>query len=216
MRRVRDPAIRKTPAAYKPFAWPVDHTLPLPVPTIELRRGVRRSERALALPSLDELSALLWHTARTQEVIPATTGFALERRPAPSAGAIHPIHILVEWPGPACWARYESAAHHLEYLPDHLGLSALRAAAEAFASGSHGALMLFVAEPGLTEAKYHHADSLVWRDAGVLQGVLTSVASTLGLGTCLLGLSGDTVVADLGKKGQLVGVGTALAGSLPR
>jgi hypothetical protein len=70
-------------------------------------------------------------------------------------------------------------------------------------------VLAFVAEPGRTAAKYEDSDSLVWRDAGVLQGMLCAVAPAVGLEVCLLGPTGDEWVSRLAGEGQLRGVGLA-------
>lgn len=73
--------------------------------------------------------------------------------------------------------------------------------------------MLFAAEFGKTAAKYRYPESLVWRDAGVLQGALTLTATALGMSFCLLGITGNPWIGDLADQGQLMGVGAAIFGS---
>jgi len=54
----------------------------------------RKSQRSFKLVSIDHLSHLLWLTNRVKDCIDSTMGFPITLRPVPSAGAIHPIHIL--------------------------------------------------------------------------------------------------------------------------
>jgi hypothetical protein len=73
--------------------------------------------------------------------------------------------------------------------------------------------MLFAAEPNLTFAKYNEACSLIWRDAGVLQGILSLAAEDLGLNFCLVGVTGEPWVSGLIEQNTLVGVGAAYVGA---
>jgi len=159
------------------------------------------------------VGTLLWHTARCQESIPGPKGLRLEHRPVPSAGALHPIHVLLEVPGRPCWARYDPHAHALSVLPDDWPLSQLRTSATRLLDQPASTLLAFVAEPGLTSAKYFCPESLIWRDAGVLQGAICMIAPQAGLGACLLGFNGNGAFESLGQQGQLVGVGTAMVGA---
>lgn len=212
----RDPRPRDVPLAYTPFRWRVADVIrlepgaaPHPVDLAELLSN-RRSHRAGGPPTLEALGALLWQVARTLGTSPSPYGFELEQRPVPSAGAIHPIHVLVQEPGREDWARYDGRRHRLERLADDRGcLAGLSQHAYQAAGTGVGALMAFVAESGRTNAKYEDSDSLVWRDAGVLQGALCTVAPAVGLQVCLLGPTGDAWVSGLAEQGQLRGVGLA-------
>src|SRR5690606_23954914 len=54
----------------------------------------RRSSRRFGALSQDDLAALLWYAAKTQESA-APGGVRWEHRAAPSAGGRHPIDIIV-------------------------------------------------------------------------------------------------------------------------
>ncbi|SEM10533.1 hypothetical protein SAMN05518845_11692 [Variovorax sp. YR750] len=73
-------------------------------------------------------------------------------------------------------------------------------------------LLLLVAEPGKTAAKYFNSESLVWRDAGVLLGYLSLAAEALGLAFVPLGITGDPWAGKLVDESGLAGVGAALVG----
>lgn len=210
------------PRSYTPFLWPQDAFEPLPVPAdkagpaIFQVLGERRSVRQFRPLDREALGALLWHSQRRQATAPSPLGFELERRPAPSGGAIHPIHTLVFEPRTGRWGRYDTARHGLQ------GLGMLGQAVDEFIDQARvvvpdpsATLIWFVAEPGKTAAKYENPDSLVWRDAGVLQGVMVTVAAGLGLGACLLGVTGQAWAEKLSDQGQLQGVGALWVGGRP-
>ncbi len=211
--RLPEPRVRATALPYNRLSWQVVSYEPLFAPgTLDITQE-RRTMRQFRAPTLPNLSTLLWHTARCQETLPSPPGFDLQRRPAPSGGAIHPIHLLIERPEFETWARYDPRAHRLEHLHDATALCGAREGAAEYVDPSEGILVLFAAEPGMTSAKYEDAASIVWRDAGVLQGLMTHLAPQAGLGCCLLGMTADRYVEPLGQKGQLIGVGVAILGA---
>lgn len=217
-----NPAPRSTPTSYTPLLWPTAASIALPVPVEDALADLattlqtRRTSRAFGPVPLAALGALLWHTARCQRTAASGLGFLLEQRPTPSAGAIHPIHLVLQLPGERAWCRYNARTHQLDVLPGASGvLSPLMVQCQDIVALGAGQLVLFVAEPGMTAAKYDYPESLVWRDAGVLQGVLSITAAALGLNLCLLGVTGDPWGAQLAQQGQLMGVGVAVLGSRP-
>jgi hypothetical protein len=208
-----------TPSPYEAFRWPVGAGIPMPRFEVELLGNMgtfdgRRSRRKFAPLSETALGALLWHTSRTQNSKRSPLGFDIEQRPAPSAGAIHPIHVLIFREQTKTWARYNPVLHSLEPL----GAAGERL--EPFVQECNsivpiesGDLLLYVAEPGKTSAKYAHSESLVWRDAGTLQGVMSVASEVLGLNFCLLGVTGEPWASSLDQKGKLRGVGAAILGA---
>jgi SagB-type dehydrogenase family enzyme len=214
--RMHDPQPRATPLLYLPFCWPVARlkalepgAAPLPVDLAKMLT-TRRSHGPGLTPTIESIGGLLWQVSRTISTAPSPYGFELERRPVPSAGALHPIHILLRSSEEGSWTRYDPRTHQLEYLVDEQGrLVGLAEHALEVAGATNGIVMAFVAEPGRTASKYKNSESLVWRDAGVLQGTLCAVAPALGLQLCLLGPSGDAWISRLTDKRQLRGAGLA-------
>lgn len=211
--RLPEPKVRAAPLPYNRLSWKEVSCEPLLAPANLDKTKERRTVREFRAPSPLSLSTLLWHTARCQETLPSPPGFDLQRRPAPSGGAIHPIHLLIERPELGTWAHYDPRVHRLAHLDDATALRGAREGAAGYVDPSEGLLVLFAAEPGLTSAKYEDAASIVWRDAGVLQGLMTYLAPQAGLGCCLLGMTADRYVAPLGQEGQLIGVGAAILGA---
>lgn len=170
----------------------------------------RRSHMDGAHPDLNSIGAVLWHVSRTLATAPSPYGFPMERRPVPSAGALHPVHIIVQLPQTSTWARYNPQLHCLDVLVDDAhALDGLLEHAQFVAENMPGAYLAFVGEPGRLSAKYENHESLLWRDAGVLQGNICLAAQAHNLGACLLGVTGQEWVSRLAKQGQLVGVGLA-------
>jgi hypothetical protein len=211
------PRPRDLPETYHPVSWAFDQLTPLGATDHDLKLsvgsalGCRRSSRYLGSMPPSKLAALLGAVSRVHDRRETAFGFPIERRPTPSAGAIHPIHIVVSGPGTP-WSRYDAASHSLYRLSNGHLLEPLHPACAELIEAPEAWILLFVAEPGLTAAKYAFAQSLVWRDAGVLQGTLAIAAEALDIGYCLLGITGEPWASGLANQHELVGVGVALAG----
>lgn len=211
-----DPYPKLRASNYVPVVWPISESVvlepgaaPLVTDLATLWAG-RRSHVDGFLPDLGVVGAMLWHVSRTLATAPSPYGFPLERRPIPSAGALHPVHILLQLPGTSKWAKYNPQQHCLDIVIDSASiLGRLYEQASAIAENKPGVYMAFVGEPGRLSAKYENHESLLWRDAGVLQGNVCLAAEAHGLGICLLGLTGHEWVRQLAEHGELVGVGLA-------
>lgn len=142
-------------------------------------------------------------------------------RPIPSAGARHPLIPLllidnVDQLPPGLW-RYDPDGHQLLLvrLPEN-GLDdewTMLCAAGEFATRPP-AVVVLAARFDATLARYPEGASLVWRDAGVALGSLHLAATSLGLGSCILGTAGvltDEDLAACGIAGTLAGDVGALA-----
>jgi SagB-type dehydrogenase family enzyme len=215
-----NPTPRTELKSYRPFIWPVGEINYLSAPTNLPNQpfceviSARRTRRAFGQVDNKELATLLWLTCRGQEWGDTTLGFPLTKRPAPSAGAIHPIHVLVNTSGDNRWWRYIADDHALADInAGMLDANEIRRALEDVLAPSQGTIILFVAEPGKTFAKYDDGCSLVWRDAGVLLGCMALTAESLNLNFCPLGITGEPWASQLDQQGSLIGVGMALLGS---
>jgi hypothetical protein len=202
---------------YTPFTWHADETIDLPInerlPQTSLVDLInrRRSHRQFGKLSLEDIGSFLWLTSRQDNVGDIGLGFNISQRPCPSAGAIHPIHILLSDVINDCWQRYDPVMNRLERVSIPCR-SAILDASKAVPV-EDGLLFALVAEPGKTAAKYADPDSLIWRDAGVILGYFALAAELLELNFCPLGMTGDQWVMPLDKQGRLRGVGLALLGA---
>ncbi|MBJ9948685.1 nitroreductase family protein [Acinetobacter bereziniae] len=168
----------------------------------------RKSQRSFKLVSIDHLSHLLWLTNRVKDCIDSTMGFPITLRPVPSAGAIHPIHILINSPYTDVWWRYDPFCHSLWPInKESKYFINVRRDCEKILNCNSASLILLIAEPQKTLSKYTDGASLVWRDAGVLLGNLALVASYLNINFCPIGALLPTKIDE---KKQLVTVGMAV------
>lgn len=216
-----DPAPRAYPATYEPFVWPAgvrlqlaprSHPLELDLVALLEHRETRRDFKMPLESAM--LGEFLWLTCRNRSSRPSPFGPDQESRVAPSAGAMHPIHVLISREaGP--WMRYDPVEHTLVELPGSAdSVAASRAAAGRLVRIDHGVLIGFVAEPGKTAAKYENHETLVWRDAGVVLGYMSLIAEALRLSFCPLGITGQSYfTGHLSDASKLQAVGLAVLGA---
>lgn len=171
--------------------------------------GGRSSQRELESIAVEDLEPLFWHAFRTR----ATNGSTWQGRSAPSAGGLHPIEVFL------VAANAESAFHYdpVRHVLGRIAVDAVQIAQgahplRALLPESNGAIVLLAGDLSRVEARYENPDSLLWRDAGSLIAVLQLVATWLGLGSCPLGLLGESLAAVLAP--ELVAVGTFAVGRI--
>lgn len=210
------PAPKKQPDRYKPFEWSLGERIPLGIPSTLPSESLisvinnRRTQRDFSKVEHSTLGSMFWTIAREQQLGPDFAGYKLSLRPAPSAGAVHPIHILISDRKNNRMMRYNPTDHTMDtvsslepQLIEHVNKAV---------DMQNGELIILVAEPGKTQAIYHDADSLIWRDAGVLLGYFSMIAPLFNFNFCPLGLLGESFAKSLDKQGRLHGVGCALLG----
>lgn len=206
---------------YSPLAWPLGERLQLDgiashllcAAVVDQFLRTRRTERQIGSISDADLGAWLDLSCRAQLVQGSVYGFDISFRPAPSAGAIHPIHLVFAAPGASSWQRYDSADHALIDVPSGLDAREVHRAMQEVLPVQDATLILLAAEVGKTAAKYDHPASLVWRDAGALLAVMGFAAHALALGFCPLGVTGEPWVGRLLEQQGLFGVGAAFVGT---
>ena len=190
----------------------------LPLKTILERR---RSEQRFDDVSLGELATVLVRSGRVVSWEYAPDGTQITFRPTPSAGARHPIELMVlainvDGLASGIW-RFEPFSCNLHRCEDnHTQLnkviSAIREAGRF--ENDPAAVIFLVADFVKTLCRYPNGASLVWRDAGVLAGTLHLCAGELQLaskivGTCqilnkdLLENSVDICAVALGRRKEL-------------
>lgn len=212
-----EPQPRSFPAAYAPLLWPAILEEALPIPKdcntpIELVMARRRSCRQFGAIDRSQISDLLWLSAsirRSDE-----DGVLSAHGVAPSAGATNSVHILLLFADVGRLARYDRKRHSLIWLDvRHSSAASVLAAARCYLPSNDATVMLFAGELGIVEAKYTAPESLMWRDAGILQGHIGIAASSLSLAFCLLGATGGAWLRELLPEAiGLTGLGTALIG----
>ena len=216
-----NPRPHDRPRRHEPVRWMEGPAVALPGAQPKATRGLtdvaqtRRTRYGFESLTLVDLSCLLTLSARVQLEVPSALGFALSYRPAPSAGGIHPVHLVVHRPDSPFLQRYDAFSHSLREIRTSVQPADIRSELCPVVDGERATLLLMVAEPGRTAAKYADHVSLVWRDAGVLLGVLAVAAEALDLNLVPLGVTGEPWASALVEQPGLAGVGAAWLGARP-
>jgi Nitroreductase family len=131
-----------------------------------------------------------------------------------SAGAIHPLHLLLV-PGSddQRLLRYDANEHRLEQLnAKSQPVAAWHERCRTLLPDADGSSVVVVADVARPHAAYSNAESLIWRDVGALLQTLGLVCEAYRLAFCPLGLLGRELVETLGGQGRLMAAGTAMIG----
>ena len=157
----------------------------------------RKSITKLGALNSHDLDYLLWYACRVKDIA-VDNGYILSHRPSPSAGAIHPIDILVHHPANDFLYYYSPLDHSLYQLDFEKERtdSFLSHISVAFPS-RQATLLWFVAHSYRTEKYYGDHESLIWRDSGALVQTLQLTATALGLGSCPVGTLAEPYVTHL-------------------
>lgn len=217
---MHNPVPRKHAEPYAPFAWPAGQKIDLKPRDLALELDlaglleIRQTRRVFAKPiESTALGEFLWLACRNRCSRPSPYGSDQESRVHPSAGALHPIHVLVASEG-NLWMRYSPTEHALtEVLGSAGSATALRTETARLLNVAYGTLIGLVAEPGKTAAKYENHETLVWRDAGVVLGYMSVVAEALDMSFCPLGITGSPHLTNYLSTTELEAVGLAVLGA---
>jgi hypothetical protein len=154
----------------------------------------RRSTRLLGPPSLRQVGLIIARAGLTYRNARDTAGTPVAQRAAPSAGARHPLMLIilardvVDLP-PGGWALDPDAAvlrrsvhtnsavdHALAQIGDALHITQLPPAA-----------IVVIGCPHTTLSRYPDGISLLWREVGAQLMLIHLAATDIGLGSCLAG-----------------------------
>jgi SagB-type dehydrogenase family enzyme len=174
----------------------------------------RRSRRQFGRVSAQHLSLLLHLSAKTVNGIKSESGYSWEHKNSPSAGGLHPIHIVIYRDNRV--GIYDSVAHAI-YQLDEVDKSLL----ESFAVSlneivriDRGTVVWFAADIAKTLANYEDGETLVWRDAGAMLATVSLAAEALNLNCCSLGSTGEPFISQIIPSNRsLYGVGGLIVGS---
>jgi SagB-type dehydrogenase family enzyme len=224
--RLRSPSPRRIPLKLSETPWSTRGLRLLappgqPAVTADVFQVLdnRVSRRGFSALTERQLSALLWHSARSRFSYLDATGRRVDSRPAPSAGACHPHDLLVLQPNRRDFAAsiYDPYVHALTEVTCQAQLRrTFIRHVNAVLPTHRGTLIWLIAQTQRTASRYDYPESLLWRDAGVLLGVMAIVAESLGLSFCPVGVTGDpSVSALMGVPRAGCGFGGAIVGGSP-
>ncbi|WP_124471627.1 nitroreductase family protein [Burkholderia ubonensis] len=215
MTRIEDPQPLDD-GPYLDYAWPVESSTPFEPFSAPARRTFvdvfekRRSTRTLSPAPLElTVGALLF--ALTPRFWKEGDALRRSRRPALSAGAIHPISVLLFDKSAVFRVNADSCMLEKLTFPPEVRDAWVSKCQQVLPS-ANGVLLTLVADMARPMSAYAHCETLVWRDAGATLQTLALVAELFGLGFCPLGILGNEVISALPSGEQLLAVGAAAIG----
>jgi len=182
--------------------------------------GRRRSRRVFRELANTRLGALLWYTFKTSSKEKHNDGRTWEQRPVPSAGGLHPVHVIVQPTEGKQFPllHYDPLGHALCDLNVDVGRCRdLRHHVESVLDPQEGTVLWLIGDFKKMHAYYENAASLLWRDSGVVIGFLCLVADALELNSCALGICGDSWLRTaMELPDGVYGVGAVVVGGRPQ
>jgi len=176
----------------------------------------RKSSKELSPITDIDLSYLLYYSNKIHEFQQDESKYWISKRTAPSAGARHPIDLLIS-PSNSLNNRtleyYNPIDHSLNLLNIKEDLlkdffNEININVEI----KEACIIWFSIQVGKTSSKYYNAESLYWRDAGVLLYCVQIVATYLGLKSCPLGTLAANSYFKLFKADGMLPAGGILVG----
>lgn len=202
-------------------SWPAfEHAIPLTRRILTGSDGffevlARRRSALGGSVSERELSSVLWHAMLLRERNRNSRFGEWESRAAPSAGGLHSLGIACLPVDGSPWCGlYDPEAHELRSSSSFEGAVSLnRNEIDEILSSKHGITLQFIGYRRRYEACYQHWESLFWRDAGALLGIITMIATALGLEASPVGRNGRDIVAAAGFPTEYLAGGAIHIGS---
>lgn len=189
---------------------------PLPI-RFDKVSETRKSGRNFKPITLQEVSDVLWYAAKVRTTFQQDNGYILTHRGTPSAGARHPIDIIISNPKfliSGFFYYYNPFEHSLNQLANSYGdVSAFFSHITEIVDTTNATLIWFVAHANRTNAKYEHAESLIWRDAGALINNIQMVCTARGISSCPIGSLGEPYISNFfNNQAGIFGAGGLLIG----
>ena len=180
--------------------------------------SARRSHRSLGRARLVDVLDVV-RGATSVGAVYRGDDLARSRRTVASAGALHPVSVVIVRPGSTPvsfrvnpWSGGPEVLRVEDRTKMRSGLERVR---RMLPEGAPTFLAL-IGDAGILEAAYDSSNSLLWRDAGALLATLHLLAVDRGLGFCPLGVLGAEFVEALFPDSPAVTpCGVAAIGTLP-
>jgi hypothetical protein len=209
---------RREPGKYERQSLPILSSTPLPAPhtakcAFAAALEKRVSGDSFGSPTNEELSDFLNDVSGIRFV--DRDDHNRQKRCVASMGALHPAHFLVYRPTTG-WQVYVPEEHSLGHLAvNEANSRRLLDLVDEHLPGHQAAVICLLSDCDLAGNYYENYAPLLFRDAGVLMGHASLVASAHGLPFRILGRTGTDIAESLvrGVSFRLLATGLALLGS---
>lgn len=149
----------------------------------------RKSSREFSNFSLCDLEKLLFYSCKIKSIEFDENNFLLTNRVTPSAGGRHPIDVLVSLPQKERILSYYNPIDHTlgELKIEKKKLDVFFSDINKNLAIKDACIIWFSIQVNKTSSKYDNAESLYWKDSGVLLFAIQLFATFLGYKSCPLG-----------------------------
>jgi len=204
---MKNPVVKKYEEEVPQFQYDILETIklsrkipPIATPFDEVSK-VRKSARFFKSVTVEELGTVLWYSAKVKSTFLKKNGYILTHRGTPSAGARHPIDIIILNPNFLIennFYYYNPFEHSLNQLNSPFsGMTTLFTGhINKIVEINNATIIWFVAHVNRTAAKYENAQSLIWRDAGALINNIQMTCTAIGINSCPIGSLGEPYISN--------------------
>jgi SagB-type dehydrogenase family enzyme len=219
---MKNPQPKPTEERVTSFDYPIQHTIklsqnidPLSARFDEVITS-RKSQRTFSGINLQQLGNILWYTAKVKQTFVQENGYILTHRGTPSAGARHPVDILIinqtllNSNLPHYYNPFEHTLNKLD-LSAQLVVDFIEHINDII-SITNATIIWFVAHPERTEAKYENPETLIWRDAGALINSVQLTCAASNINCCSIGSLGEPFIGNFFNQTDIFGAGGLLIG----
>lgn len=160
---------------------------------------IRKSSRIFRPITMEKLGSILWYSAKVKSTFLQKNGYILTHRGTPSAGARHPIDIIIlnsnfllennfyyYNPFEHSLNQVVSSSDDIKLFIDHIN---------QVVEINNATIIWFVAHVNRTATKYENAQSLIWRDAGALINNIQMTCTAIGINSCPIGSLGEPFIS---------------------
>ncbi len=187
----------------------------LAIPTLQIKENLgdllarRQTDYRSTSIDIETAGIICWFTKRNIRKFDGESG-QLSHRPTPSAGALHPIELVITGlqgsPG-AWWYRADAHAFALLDGGDST-LRALETETAACLPVEPASQIWLLGDIEKVSAKYERPETLLLRDAGFLLCTLTLTATAMGLAPVPIGVTANSILPTVAQWSRpVVGLG---------
>lgn len=174
----------------------------------------RKSSRDFSKLTLIQLEELLFYSCKITSIELDDSGFLKSKRVVPSAGARHPVDLLVSMPDDLRTLNYYNPLDHSlsELLLGQNRLDNFFSSINENLPIENACIIWFSIQTNKTASKYNNPSSLYWKDTGAIMYAIQLMATYLDLKSCPLGTLASNSFNQLFEELSLISGGGILVG----
>lgn len=175
----------------------------------------RKSTRDFSRITFNQLEEMLFHISKITSINIDKYNYITTKRTVPSAGARHPIDILVSLPEKQRKLNYYNPLDHSlnELCVEDSKLVNFYSKINENLNLENACIIWFAIQINKTASKYNNPESLYWKDTGILLYHIQLISSYLGLKSCPLGTLASEAFNQLFEEDTLISGGGILIGN---